>query len=64
MTAQELKEKSAAELNKTLLELRKEQFALNMKKSVGELSRTHLLKQMRRDIARVKTILQQKGANA
>jgi large subunit ribosomal protein L29 len=60
MKASELREKSAEELNKQLLELREEQFKLRMAKSIGQLGQTHLLKQAKRDIARVKTALQQK----
>jgi large subunit ribosomal protein L29 len=61
MKANELVEKTAEDLNKQLLELREEQFKLRMAKATGQLGQTHLLKQMKRDIARVKTILQQKA---
>ena len=61
MKANELVEKTAEDLNKQLLELREEQFKLRMAKATGQLGQTHLLKQMKRDIGRVKTILQQKA---
>jgi len=61
MKANELGEKTAEDLNKQLLELREEQFKLRMAKATGQLGQTHLLKQTKRDIARVKTILQQKA---
>ena len=61
MKANELVEMTAEDLNKQLLELREEQFKLRMAKATGQLGQTHLLKQMKRDIARVKTILQQKA---
>jgi large subunit ribosomal protein L29 len=61
MKANELVEKTAEDLNKRLLELREEQFKLRMAKATGQLGQTHLLKQTKRDIARVKTILQQKA---
>jgi large subunit ribosomal protein L29 len=61
MKANELVEKTAEDLNKQLLELREEQFKLRMAKATGQLGQTHLLKQTKRDIARVKTILQQKA---
>ena len=63
MKAAELKEKSVEELNKQLLSLLEEQFKLNMKKSTGQLGQTHLLKQTRRDIARVKTVLSEKAGH-
>ena len=61
MKANELVEKTAEDLNKQLLELREEQFKLRMAKATGQLGQTHLLKQTKRDIARVKTIFQQKA---
>ncbi|QFU77018.1 50S ribosomal protein L29 [Halioglobus maricola] len=63
MKASELREKSAEDLNKQLLELREEQFKLRMQSSTGQLGQTHLLKQNQRDIARVKTVLTQKAGN-
>jgi len=61
MNAAELKEKSVEELNAALLELLREQFNLRMQNSTGQLTQTHLIKNVRRDIARVKTILNQKA---
>ncbi|GAA5218802.1 50S ribosomal protein L29 [Corallincola platygyrae] len=61
MNASELREKSVEELNAELLNLLREQFNLRMQKSTGQLSQTHLLKNVRRDIARVKTVLKQKA---
>ena len=61
MKATELREKSVDELNAELLKLREEQFKLNMQKSTGQLGQTHLLKQTRRDIARIKTVLSEKA---
>ena len=58
--ASELRDKSAEELNSELLKLREEQFKLRMAKSTGQLGQTHLLKQTKRDIARVKTALNEK----
>ena len=60
MKASELRGKSAEELNSELLKLREEQFKLRMAKGTGQLGQHHLLKQTKRDIARVKTVLQQK----
>ena len=61
MKASDLKEKSVEELNKELLELTREQFNLRMQKGTGQLSQPHRFKAVRRDIARVKTILSEKA---
>ena len=63
MKANELREKSAQQLNEQLLELLRDQFNLRMQKATGQLGQSHLLKQTKRDIARVKTVLNQKGGN-
>ena len=63
MKASELRGKSVEDLNKQLLTLREEQFKLRMQKSTGQLGQTHLLKQTQRDIARVKTVLNEKAGN-
>ena len=60
MKASELRDKSVEELNGELFKLREEQFKLRMAKSTGQLGQTHLLKQTKQDIARVKTALNQK----
>ena len=61
MNATELREKSVEELNQQLVDLLKEQFNLRLRKTTGQLNQSHLLRQTRRDIARVKTILTQKA---
>ncbi len=63
MKASELQEKSPEDLNKELLDLLREQFNLRMQKTTGQLGQTHLLKQVRRDIARVMTVLSNKAGN-
>ena len=60
MKATELREKTAPELKEELLRLRKEQFGMRMQKASGQLGQTHMMKEMRRDIARVKTVLKGK----
>ena len=64
MKASELKDKSVEDLNKDLLELAREQFNLRMQKGTGQLTKPHLLKEVRRNIARVKTELNQKAGAA
>jgi len=61
MKAQELREKSVEELNTELLNLLREQFNLRMQAASGQLQQTHLLKQVRRNVARVKTLLTEKA---
>lgn len=63
MKAKELQEKTTEELNAELLSQLKEQFNLRMQKSTGQMNETHLLKQTRRNIARLKTVLKQKAGN-
>ncbi len=59
MKAQELRAKNDAELKDLLLELRKEQFSLRMQHGNGTLEGRHELKRVRREIARVKTVMNQ-----
>ena len=66
MKAQELRDKTPAELDTQLGESLREQFNLRMQKGSGQLSRPSRIKQVRRDIARIKTVMneQTKGAPA
>jgi len=61
MNAKDLREKSVEELNNTLLDLLRDQFKYRMQKATGQLNQTHLLSQVRKDIARVKTVLNEKA---
>ena len=63
MKAQELRDKSAEELTTELTSLLGDHFKLRMQKATDQLGQTHLLKQARRDIARVKTVLKEKTGN-
>jgi large subunit ribosomal protein L29 len=63
MKASELEQKTVEELNSELLDQMKEQFKLRMQAATGQLGQTHLLRQNRRDIARIKTVLKQKAGN-
>lgn len=62
MKATELRNKSVDELTKELLALLKEQFNLRMQKGVGQPPKSHLFKKVRLEIARIKTILKEKGS--
>ncbi len=57
MKASELREKSKEELESLLIELHKEQFNLRMQKGTGALTQPDQMSKVRRDIARVKTIM-------
>lgn len=60
MNAAELREKSVDELSVELTETYKEQFKLRMQQAAGQMARHTEMKRVRRDIARIKTILSQK----
>jgi len=60
MKAGELRDKSEAELKNELMRLRREQFHMRMQKAGGQLGQTHLLREIRRDIARIKSVQQEK----
>ena len=57
MNATELRKKSSAELDKLLLELKREQFNLRMQKGMGQLSKASEVQRVRRDIARLMTVM-------
>ena len=61
MKASELRAKDAAQLSKELEELLRAQFGLRMQKATQQLTNSSQLKSVRRDIARVRTILKQKA---
>jgi len=60
MNAEDLRTKSADELKESLVGLRKEQFNLRFQQASGQLENTARVRQVRRDIARIKTILRDK----
>jgi len=64
MKASELREKSVDDLNGELLALLREQFNLRMQNGSGQLSRPHQMKEVRRGIARIKTLLNEKAGKA
>ncbi|MCK9395078.1 MAG: 50S ribosomal protein L29 [Methylobacter sp.] len=57
MKASELRQKSKDELGSMLLELSREQFNLKMQKGTGQLSKPDQVRKVRRDVARIHTIL-------
>lgn len=64
MKAADLREKSVEELNEELVALRREQFSLRMSQSTGELAQVHEHGRVKKDIARVKTVLNELARKA
>jgi large subunit ribosomal protein L29 len=64
MKAEDVRAKSEDELKDQLLDLKKEQFNLRFQKASGQLENTARVRQVRRDIARIKTILGERRAVA
>ncbi|MCF3973590.1 50S ribosomal protein L29 [Paracoccus salsus] len=64
MDAQELKSKTPDQLKDQLVALKKEAFNLRFQQATGQLDNTARMRVVRRDVARVKTILNQKAAEA
>ena len=60
MKAGELREKSVEELEGELLAQLKKQFEYRMQHATGQMGQSHLLKQVRKNVARIKTILTEK----
>lgn len=61
MKAADLRNKSVDELSGELMRLRKEHFGLRMQSASGQLGQPHLLKETKRDIARVKTLMRERA---
>ncbi len=61
MKASELREKTVEGLQEQLHDLLKEQFNLRMQRASGQLEKPHQLQEVRRNIARVKTVMNQKA---
>ncbi|WP_142848682.1 50S ribosomal protein L29 [Telmatospirillum sp. J64-1] len=62
--AADLRAKSTDQLNEQLLDLKKEQFNLRFQKASGQLENTARVRQVRREIASVKTILGERSRTA
>ncbi len=62
MKTAELRNRDAAGLRSELMQLKREQFNLRFQKATGQLENTARVRQVRRDIARIKTILAEKDA--
>lgn len=64
MNATELKTKTPDELRDALVALKKEAFNLRFQQATSQLENTARMRAVRRDVARVKTVLNQKAAEA
>ena len=64
MKAAEVRAKDVAELEGDLLDLKKEQFSLRFQKATGQLESTSRIAEVRKDIARIKTVLAERAAGS
>jgi len=64
MNAKELRGKAAKELNEELLKLRREQFSLRMQRATGQTVKPNDFGRVRKDIARLKTVLAEQATAA
>jgi large subunit ribosomal protein L29 len=64
MTAKEIRDLAPAEINTKLREVRGELLQLRLKKHTGQIEKPHLLRSLRKDVARLETILRQKQVKA
>ena len=64
MNAQDMRQKNETELREELSGLLREQFNLRMQRGIGQLATPHDLRRVRRDIARLRTVLNEKKGEA
>lgn len=64
MTAKEIRELSAGEIDTKLRETREQLLQLKLRKQTGQVEKTHELRTLRKDVARLETIRNQKKATA
>jgi large subunit ribosomal protein L29 len=64
MNIEDIRTMTSDQLAENLLNLKKEQFNLRFQKATGQLEKTHRVDEIRKDIARVKTVLRAKQAQA
>jgi large subunit ribosomal protein L29 len=62
MRASELRQKSTPDLNKELIDLLRAQFNLRMQRGMGQMPRHDQFAKLRRDVARIKTILNERSS--
>ena len=64
MKFEEVRGLTPDQLSETLINLKKEQFNLRFQKATGQIEKTHRVNEVRKDIARIKTVLRGKQAQA
>jgi large subunit ribosomal protein L29 len=64
MTSKEIRELSPAEISTKLREIREQLTQLRLRKHTGQVEKTHELRSLRKDIARLETVLNQKKSQA
>ena len=64
MKFEEVRGLTPDQLSETLINLKKEQFNLRFQKATGQIEKTHRVDEVRKDIARIKTVLRTKQAQA
>ena len=64
MNAQEVRAKSEDELKESLIDLKKEQFNLRFQSATGQIENTARIREVRRTVARIKTVQQQRKSPA
>jgi large subunit ribosomal protein L29 len=64
MKSSDVRSKTPDQLNDDLASLKKEQFNLRFQKATGQLEKSSRINEVRKDIARIKTIARQKAAEA
>jgi len=64
MKIDEVRRLTADQLSDQLLQLKREQFNLRFQAATGQMEKSHRVDQVRKDIARIKTVMRQKSAQA
>jgi large subunit ribosomal protein L29 len=64
MKIDEVRRFTSDQLTENLLQLKKEQFNLRFQAATGQMDKSHRVNQVRKDIARIKTVMRQKSAQA
>lgn len=61
MKISEIREMSTEDINKKIVELKNELFEMRMKQATGSLEKPHMINKLRKDVARLKTVLTEKS---
>jgi len=64
MKIDEVRRFTSDQLTENLLQLKKEQFNLRFQSATGQMDKSHRVNEVRKDIARIKTVMRQKSAQA